>query len=115
MSASLPALERRPGLTDWRPAVSRNVDLSCASYTEYCEKVGAGGGVGDAEAAEIVGEGENMAGENLGNKGRGQRGRGKGKGGKDGKNEDSGAQKRGRLLETHWPPANAKQLGLERW
>lgn len=69
-----------------------------------------GTGDADVEAAEIDGEGEAMAAEYLG-----KRRRGKGRGGKDGKNEDNGGQKRGRLLETHWPPANAKEIGLERW
>lgn len=30
-------LKRRPGLSSWRPAVNRDVDVSYASYEEYCD------------------------------------------------------------------------------
>ncbi|KAJ1302218.1 hypothetical protein OPQ81_001042 [Rhizoctonia solani] len=39
VSTSLPELKRRPGLTTWRPAVSREMDFSFSSYADFIESL----------------------------------------------------------------------------
>ena len=73
VSEHLPELNRRPGITSWRPAINKDVDMPYGTFAEYCESF------------------EKLSGTEL------------------------KEQNRKRLLETHWPPANAGALGLERW
>ena len=41
VSAKLPSLERRPGLTTWRPSVDRSVNTSFATYEAFLKHGGA--------------------------------------------------------------------------
>ena len=69
VSEKLPELNCRPGITVWRPTVSRDVDTTFATYEEFINSLSRGE-PGNAES---------------------------------------------KMTKGHWPPTDAKELGLNRW
>lgn len=109
VSGTLPDLLRRPGVSSWRPAVDRDVNMSFASYKEYCDSFEASAA---ATAATSIPE-EEVTEEVVTGDGQGERvdPRGKGKG----KDRTKGKVVRNRMLVTQWPPENVAELKLDRW
>lgn len=117
VSTHLTTLKRRPGISSWRPAVNRDVDMSFASYKDYCDSLRPYPppdrlSVATLEENEVATNREENDGKRVGMEGR--KGRGKNPNGSDGAQE-GGSDVRNRMLETHWPPANSSELGLEHW
>ncbi|EJD05354.1 S-adenosyl-L-methionine-dependent methyltransferase [Fomitiporia mediterranea MF3/22] len=109
VSDTLPSLIRRPGLSTWRPAVGREVDMSYATYEEYGDSIAEESAAaeaaanGDAAPEDVpVGDGSSEPVEH----------RGKGRDRRRDKNQNRPVRKK--LLKTHWPPENVGELNLER-
>ena len=93
VSDTISDLVRRPGLTNWRPSVNRDVDLSHASYEDYCASLERSGATTSREEEDVDAEGVV-------------------------EKDDGKTVKRpfrNRMKKTHWPPENSKELGLEKW
>ncbi|KAI5118905.1 hypothetical protein M0805_002820 [Coniferiporia weirii] len=103
VSGTLPALIRRPGLSTWRPAVGRDVDMTHASYEDYCTALKNLASTFTDDMPED-GEEQGKIDEDKSNP--------KGKRAAKGKERDG--MVRNRMLVTHWPPSNTDELRLER-
>lgn len=105
VSDDLPSLVRKPGLSTWRPAVDRDINMSFVSYKEYCEYF-------DATFKNIQGSGGNSdAAESNGAEGPGANQKGKART----RGKERNKPIKNKMLPSQWPPDNAGELHLDRW
>ncbi|KAL5521818.1 NCL1 [Sanghuangporus sanghuang] len=107
VSDTLPSLIRRPGMSSWRPAEGRDVDLSYSSYEEYCAAL-------EASATGPAPTNDDTETEKEAIKGADNADNAEDEVRKGVENRTKGRPVRNKMLKTQWPPENTGDLRLER-
>lgn len=101
VSAQLPELIRRPGLTSWIPAVDKTADRLVNSWQEFSALMASSSASTSSAPASEVTE-EAVVGENT-------------NGDKEDLKPTPTLSLNTKLTEGHWPPPDAETLNLHRW